>query len=422
MKLAHYTIRNLSIPLLLIMTIWAGVFYFLVLHEVNDETNDTLQNYKEMIIKHALSDSTFLENDEKNMMNSYYIHEISKEEANLMKEEFYDATKYVEIEREHEPIRVLRTCFMTSNGKYYELKIEISTLEKEDLLETVLWSIIALYLLLLCCILVVTHYVFHKSFRPLYTILNWLKYYIPGKKAEPLRNETTVDEFDALNKAFEEATQRGNVLFDQQKQFVENASHELQTPLAVSMNKLELLSENSDCTEEQLREISDVYQTLQGVVRMNKSLLLISRIDNNQYLETQDVSITELVKVLLAEYEEIYAGKHIRTFLIKEDELVRNMNESLANTLVKNILRNAFIHNIPEGEIYIEITSNTLSIENTSDSPELNQDKLFSRFARQSNRPDSTGLGLAIVKSIAKIYHIEVAYFYNGKHRFVLTF
>jgi len=403
------------------MAIWACIFYFLVLHEVNDETNDTLQNYKEIIIKQALADSTLLK-DNLGIMNSYYIREIPKEQANLAKDEFYDSTKYIEIENEHEPIRVLRTCFMTPNEKYYELRIEISTLEKEDLTETILWGTIILYVILICCILIVIHYAFKKSFQPLYTILEWLQMYHPGKPVKPLMNDTAIEEFATLNKAFSVAAERGIRVYEEQKQFVENASHELQTPLAVCLNKLELLSENPDCTEEQLLEIADLHRTLQGIVKMNRSLLLLSRIENKQFPETQEISVTTLVKETLEEFSEMYERKNIRAYLLKEELLVCRMNESLANTLIKNLFKNAYLHNIPDGEIYIEITESTLSIENTSDSPELNRDKLFKRFGKQSNRADSTGLGLAVIKSISLIYGIDISYSYNGKHRFLLTF
>lgn len=421
MKLSQYTIRNLSIPLLLILAVWACGFYFLILNEVNDETNDTLLNYKEIIIKQALVDSTIL-TGHSDLMTSYYIREIAKEQANLAKDEFYDLTKYIEIEKEHEPIRVLKTSFMASDGKFYELQIEMSTLEKEDLLEKVVWGIVLLYLLLLFCILFVTHYIFKKSFRPLYTILDWLQKFHPGKPAQPLLNETPIEEFDTLNKAFDTASRRNIKLYEEQKQFVENASHELQTPLAVCLNKLELLSEMPDCTEEQLTEIDGINRTLRSIVSMNKSLLLLSRIENNQFPDKKKLSITRLVQDITCEYAELFEEKNIRVYFIKEENLTYEMNESLANTLIKNLIRNAFVHNIPSGEIYIEITADSVSIENTSNSPELHKDRLFQRFGKQTNKSDSTGLGLAIVKSIASIYQLALAYAYNGKHRFILTF
>lgn len=421
MKLSRYTFRNLLLPLSILMIVWACVFYCLVLHEVNDETNDTLQNYKEMIIRQALADSTFLK-DHTDLMTSYYIREIPSENAVLSKDKFYDSTKYIEIEREHEPVRVLLTNFKGADGKYYELRIEMSTLEKEDLVETVLGGIIILYILLLCCILTVIHYVFKKSFRPLYAILDWLNPFHPGSPVQPLKSETVVEEFEKLNKAYIEAAQRGVSIYEEQKQFVENASHELQTPLAVCMNKLELLSENPDCTESQLTEISGIYQSLSGLSRLNKSLLLLSRIENNQFPEVKEVSVNRLVKQILEELSDIYEEHGIHVAVTEQGELNCRMNEMLATVLITNLLKNAFLHNHPSGEINIRITSRQLMVENTSDRTELDREKLFQRFGKQSARKESTGLGLAIVRSITHIYNVGIRYDYNGRHIFILTF
>lgn len=420
MKLNQYTSRNLLLPLLLIMAVWAFGFYLLIMHEVQDETEDTLLNYKEIIIKHALADTTLLK-DNAGIMNSYYIREIPAGEARLFKDVFFDSVKYIEIERENEPVRVLRTQFLASNGKCYELMIEISDLEKEDLKETIFWSMLGLYVLLLMAILLVTHYVFRKSFRPLYSILEWLRGYHPAKP-KPLLNDTAIDEFNTLNQAFTHAARRGAAIYNQQKQFVEHASHELQTPLAVSMNKLELLSEDPDCTEGQLAEIADVRRTLRGLIKMNKSLLLLSRIENDQFPDMQEVSLAKIAEEVIAGFSNIFDGWAIRVYLIKESPLTRHMNESLAVTLITNLVKNAFIHNQKEGEIYLEITDRQLVISNTSESTELNRERLFQRFGKQSNRADSTGLGLAVVKSIADLYRIDITYNYNGKHRFQLLF
>jgi signal transduction histidine kinase len=186
------------------------------------------------------------------------------------------------------------------------------------------------------------------------------------------------------------------------------------------MNKLELLSENPDCTEEQLVEISDIRRILSRLVKMNKSLLLLSRIENNQFPDTYEVSLTKIAEEVIADFSYIFESRNIRVHIIKESPLILRMDESLAVTMITNLLKNAFVHNREGGEIYLEIAENQLTVSNTSDSPELNRERLFQRFGKQSNRPDSTGLGLATVKSIAGLYHIEVSYSYNGKHRFQL--
>lgn len=421
MKLIHYTFRNLSIPLLLILTAWACCFYFAIMHEIDDETNDSLENYKEIIIKTVLADSTLLR-DHVDIMTKYYIREVPEQEADLDKDEFFDSTTYIEIEMEYEPVRVLRTWFMTADRKYYELTIETSTLEKEDMAEAIFWSIIILYACLLCCILLVSHFVFRTSFRPLYTLIKWLKEYRLGKQPTPLVNETKVEEFKILNQAIQTTMNRSTEMYNQQKQFVENASHELQTPLAICMNKLELLSENPDCTEEQLIEIAGINHTLRGIIKMNRSLLLLSRIDNKQFPDTSEIEINQLINKYLPDFKEMYEHKNIHVTYTETGALMCTMNESLASTLISNLLKNAFVHNKENGSIILTVTNRTLTIANNSDSPGLNEATLFNRFEKQTHKKESTGLGLAIVKSIASIYGIKIKYEYNGLHQFILTF
>lgn len=421
MKLIHYTFRNLSIPLLIILTAWACCFYFVIMHEIDDETNDSLENYKEIIIKTVLADSTLL-HDHVDIMTKYYIREVPESEADLDKDEFFDSTTYIEIEMEDEPVRVLRTWFMTADRKYYELTIETSTLEKEDMAEAIFVSIIILYVSLLCCILLVSHFVFKSSFRPLYTLVKWLKEYRPGKQQAPLVNQTKVEEFKILNQAIQTATNRSTEMYNQQKQFVENASHELQTPLAICMNKLELLSENPDCTEEQLSEIAGINHTLRGIIKMNKSLLLLSRIDNKQFPDTSEIDFNKLIDKYLPDFEDMYEYKNIHVTYTETGTLIYTMNESLASTLLSNLLKNAFIHNIESGSIAISVTGRTLTISNSSESTGLNEATLFNRFEKQTHKKESTGLGLAIVKSIISIYGIDIKYEYNGLHKFILTF
>lgn len=139
MKLIHYTLRNLFVPILVIFAAWGCVFCLMILHEVEDETNDSLENYKEIIIRSALADSTLLK-DHVDIMTRYYIREVPESEAKLDKDEFYDTTVYIEIEQEYEPVRALRTYFMTKDRKFYELTLELSTLEsrrydRDDYLE-----------------------------------------------------------------------------------------------------------------------------------------------------------------------------------------------------------------------------------------------------------------------------------------------
>lgn len=423
MKLSHYTLRNLFVPMLAIFAVWGWAFYLLILHEVEDETDDTLENYKEIIIRSALADSTMLE-DHVDIMSRYYIRRVDPNEARPGENVFFDSLEYIAIEEEYEPVRVLRTWFMTAQGRFYELTITISTLEKEDMVETMVWGMLVLFVLLLGCILLVIHYGFRKSFRPLYRLLDWLKTFQVGKTTQPLDNPTPIDEFKILNEAAEESSLRSNDLYNRQKQFVENAAHELQTPLAICLNKLELMSENPDCTESQLGEMAGLHRTLSDIIRLNKTLLLLTRIENNQFPDTRDIDINGLIRRMTTDFNDIYESKSLRLTINEEDTLAATMNESLASTLVANLLKNAYVHTPAGGSIDIRLARTTLSIANTGSSGRpLDVRLLFGRFVRQSGQQESTGLGLAIVKSIADLYGIRIDYRYTGGwHNFLLTF
>ena len=219
------------------------------------------------------------------------------------------------------------------------------------------------------------------------------------------------------------ATRLNTKLYDMQKQFVENAAHELQTPLAICMNKLELMSENTDCTERQLSDIASLHQTLSGIVKMNKSLLLLSRIENRQFPETSRICMNKLISGIQENLDEMYEHKHITVTVKSSAQLFTTMNESLATTLLMNLIKNAYIHNCQDGIIRITITAHTLTVANSSNAPRLNASTLFDRYERQSRHKESTGLGLAIVKSIAALYEIQVEYDYDKQlHEFKLTF
>ena len=150
MKLLHYTYRKLSLLLLLLMAAWGVLFYYAIIDEVMDETDDTLENYSEILINNALMDPSVLET-EGTLMSFYKFRPISEEEAEDYDEKYYDSTVYIESEDEDEPVRVLKTVFRMPDGQYYELELMISILERDDMVEAILWYLGALFLLFLIC-------------------------------------------------------------------------------------------------------------------------------------------------------------------------------------------------------------------------------------------------------------------------------
>lgn len=422
MKLLSYTYRKLALLLFLLMAVWGVLFYYAIIDEVVDETDDTLENYGEILMESALHDPSILET-EGSLMSFYKFTPISEEEGRHYRQVFYDATVYIELEDEDEPVRVMCTAFRMPDGQYYELKLMISILERDDMVEAMLWYLGALFLLFLICTSIGIQLVLKGVFRPLHRLLDWLHCIQPGKEVPPLDNPTKIREFRQLSDAALDMGNRSYKAYEEQKQFIENASHELQTPLAIVRGKVELLAESEGMTEQQMEQLDEIYATLGRAVKLNKSLLLLSRIENGQYTEMEDVSVDEILDELLPELMDIYEHKQVRLIRKREEQpFIIRCNHSLAQILVSNLVKNSLLHNREEGELQVLTTPTSLVIKNTGDVP-LDGEKLFRRFYHgMDGKKDSTGLGLAIARSIALSSSLKLTYeWQDGMHTFRLV-
>ena len=422
MKLLSYTYRKLALLLFLLMAVWGVLFYYAIIDEVVDETDDTLENYGEILMESALHDPSILET-EGSLMSFYKFTPISEEEGRHYRQVFYDATVYIELEDEDEPVRVMCTAFRMPDGQYYELKLMISILERDDMVEAMLWYLGALFLLFLICTSIGIQLVLKGVFRPLHRLLDWLHCIQPGKEVPPLDNPTKIREFRQLSDAALDMGNRSYKAYEEQKQFIENASHELQTPLAIVRGKVELLAESEGMTEQQMEQLDEIYATLGRAVKLNKSLLLLSRIENGQYTEMEDDSVDEILDELLPDLMDIYEHKQVRLIRKREEQpFIIRCNHSLAQILVSNLVKNSLLHNREEGELQVLTTPTSLVIKNTGDVP-LDGEKLFRRFYHgMDGKKDSTGLGLAIARSIALSSSLKLTYeWQDGMHTFRLV-
>ena len=398
------------------------LFYYAIIDEVVDETDDTLENYGEILMESALHDPSILET-EGSLMSFYKFTPISEEEGRHYRQVFYDATVYIELEDEDEPVRVMCTAFRMPDGQYYELKLMISILERDDMVEAMLWYLGALFLLFLICTSIGIQLVLKGVFRPLHRLLDWLHCIQPGKEVPPLDNPTKIREFRQLSDAALDMGNRSYKAYEEQKQFIENASHELQTPLAIVRGKVELLAESEGMTEQQMEQLDEIYATLGRAVKLNKSLLLLSRIENGQYTEMEDVSVDEILDELLPDLMDIYEHKQVRLIRKREEQpFIIRCNHSLAQILVSNLVKNSLLHNREGGELQVLTTPTSLVIKNTGDVP-LDGEKLFRRFYHgMDGKKDSTGLGLAIARSIALSSSLKLTYeWQDGMHTFRLV-
>lgn len=419
MKLIHNIAVRLSVALLPVIGLWAMVFYFVIVDEINDEADDLLESYAEQLMVRKLSGK---ELPVTNIMTDghYSISQVTESYADSQAGmEYYDSNFYISETDENEPARFLKTIFRDREGRCFELIVATPTFEKDDLIGTILWWILALYLILLLTVVVIALVVLQKSMRPLYKILNWLNAYTPGKSHSRLSIDTDIHEFRQLEKVTTEATDRSDKAFEKQKQFIGNASHELQTPLAVLGGRIDWMLDNDSLGEESVGELVQMKRELGHIVRLNKTLLLLTKIDNDQFPDQTDVNLSSMVLSQKELYEEIFSSKRISCSVQVPDEpVIIRMNETLASILVTNIIKNAFVHSPEGGTVALTLTENGLVVANSGDSP-LDQGRIFDRFYQGAKKDGSTGLGLALAKTIADRNGLCLTYSYeNGMHLF----
>jgi signal transduction histidine kinase len=415
MKLLNYTLLLLTSILFIAISAWAIFFYYQLLNEVKDTIDQGLASYKISLIANLKNNPQLLTLETLGNQN-YFLRLIPAEEALQIRDTYNDTLVYSEIIKETEPRRVLTTAFAAEDS-FYELKIVSQELDRKDLIAKIAGLILWLYLFLLATILIVNNFVLKNTWKPFYNLLAYLKSFRLDESRPHKPEKTIIKEFSVLNETIFKLLNTNIDTFTSQKQFIENASHELQTPLAISLNKLELLAGSAKLTDEHIAKIGNIMQILQRLAELNKALLLISKIENNQFTNSEKVNFDEIFKQVLSDFSDYVEFRKIEIHLTLNENWIYTMNRQLAEIMVRNLLKNAVFHNYNGGEIFIGLHACGFTIENTSAEPALNPSQLFKRFNKNKNKPESTGLGLSILKAITNVSGCTILYRFNPQNR-----
>jgi len=267
--------------------------------------------------------------------------------------------------------------------------------------------------ILLVALFLINRLFLNNLWKPFNTTLQQIKQFNLSGKEKLHLEQSNISEFTELNNAVTIMTNRVSQDYDEIKNFTENASHEIQTPLAIIKSKLELLSQSENLKEEQMNTIQSVYEATNRLSKLNQSLILLTKIDNQQFKESEEVNISILINKHLSNYEELIAAKLITIKKNIDDNVKMNMNETLAEILISNLITNAIKHNIDNGIIEITLTNNYFSISNTGIPLQSDPSELFERFKKDTVSSESLGLGLSIVKKISERYGYEINYHYS---------
>lgn len=422
MKFIYHIILRVTLSISVVLGVWAILFYYTIVDEVNDETDDVLEDYSTMIIQNFLSGEEMPTNDN-GSNNTYYLRSVSMDSLEVAKanEGFANENIYIEYKRENEPARLLRQLFRDANDNYYEVTVITPTIDSDDLIEAIWKSLVILSTILLMIILIINVLAIRKGMYPLDRFMRWLHNSDIENCILPTIKDSNIKEIKELTKAIETFAKRGRRAFEEQKEFISNASHELQTPIAICQNRLELLLD-SELSEQQMEDIAACLTTLSRLTRLNKSLLMLSRIENGGF-DSGKVDVNQVVYYNLKSLEELYAHRKISISIKEMGNCTVKANSDLISTLIVNLLKNSYSHNIDKGEVIIEIGVDSLRVSNSGVDRDLDSSKIFNRFYQGSSKSGSYGLGLPIVYAICRLYNYKTAYLFKNKlHQFEIKF
>lgn len=335
---------------------------------------------------------------------------------------FTDTLIYDKDEEENVNHRILN-AFVKVKDNYYQITLAKPTLEEDALIEGLGSSLLMVLGFLVLSFFAVNWLLSQWLWKPFYKTIDQLREY-DIKKAGHVRLERSgTREFDQLNTTLNEMSEKIFRDFIHQKEFTENAAHEMQTPLAVIKAKLDLLIQSPNLKEEEMNQLQSIDTSVSKLASLNKALLLLAKIENNQFKEATEINLTQVIEKTLLNYEEVIDSKQLSLKKELEGNVMLRMNPVLCEILISNLIQNATRHNISRGFLNIKLTADSLTVSNSGNSLNIKAEELFERFKKNDASRESIGLGLSIVKSITALYNVKISYNYlENTHTFTLHF
>jgi signal transduction histidine kinase len=278
-----------------------------------------------------------------------------------------------------------------------------------------------IFIILSVSLLITMRFITHNIWRPFDDTLYKIEQFNLAQNEIPDFMPTKIKEFEQLNEAIYKLMKRDKDSYRIQKEFTENASHELQTPIAIICSKLDLLMQE-DLTEKQTKLVSGIYDINTRMRHLNRSLLLLAKIENSQYNNTEKIDISEFVNSSLNMFEAIHVNTSIKLINKSNHKLIIVANRILLECMFNNLIVNSIRHSMPKNKkIEIELGDNYISVSNNGSNKALDENTLFQRFHSSEDNKEGHGLGLSIVKAICDYHRWIINYsFLLGKHTFTV--
>ena len=419
MKLLTKTSLNYLSVTLFVFLFATIAFYNILRHQVNQNINIELEKRKNTIVNQLLSAHSSLQTPA-NQNEKVIITPINQVKS--LQLNFYDTLFFQFHEKKYVPFRQLGFIAEINNEEFY-IQIYKSLEETDNLIVRVFFIMTVMVILIIIVLLITVRHTSLVAWNVFYDTIKKINQYDINSHNEFTLKQSEVKEFDDLNRNLKAMTERIKKDYSNMKEYTENASHEMQTPLAIINSKMEILLQSDNLNEKQMKAVADVYEASNRLSKLNKTLLLLAKIENRQFPDTKNINPKELINNQLENLEDLVLSKQLKVELHIEKDIEILMNPYLAEILLANLIKNAIRHNIIGGNLIINANKNKICISNSGVDKEIDTSKLYERFHKNSSSPDSLGLGLAIVQKICEVYHFSINYSYqNQMHSFCIDF
>lgn len=316
--------------------------------------------------------------------------------------------------------RILNT-FVTVGSQEYKVEIRKEIEETNTFIESLYFTYLITLVLVILMFILFKYFLLKNTWLPFFKTLNVLKNSDLQNNLVVFSSQVKIKEFRDLNIELTLLAQKIYDEFQSQKKFIENLNHELMTPLAIIRAKLELIVQSENLKENDLKLVSDIFISIDRLTKLNKSLILISKIENNQFEEMEEVSVIKCINEVLDSFEDQIRVQEIKLRTEMEADIILEVNEMLIFVLLSNLIKNSIFHNLEIGGVVeISVKDNEVIIANTGKDHNLKND-IFERFQTAKKSENSIGLGLSIVKRICELYGFSIRYTQESeKHYMVL--
>ena len=406
MKLLTKINRSFLLASLAVFLVCSMLSYFLLRDLIYTQQDNDITDEKDQVI-------SFIEQSGKLPVAQAFgedLLEIRKVKAGeKIPEDLYDKIIYDTVDLEEIPVRLLSFLY-TFEKENYIITIGESRLQSDDFTEIVLLFVVLFMIAFFSVLFFINKRVSKKIWSPFNDTLNKLKAFDLSLQNKISFSKSQVTEFDELSVSLNKMTDKIYNDYSTLKQFTENASHEIQTPLSIMRNRLEMLIQGENFTEEQLQSVQKINEAVSRLSKLNTALLTLTKIENHQFVNPEKIELASFVKDKLQSLNEIIEEKNISVSADADETVFITMNPSLAHLLFDNLLGNAIKHNMAKGFIRIVIKPHEFSVSNSGTALQVSPETLFDRFVKNNPSSDSLGLGLAMVKQICTMYGFAINY------------